>query len=279
MRADQPSQTALRSAMRRAAHQIWDDPPVYRDPLALKLVGAGAEASLRAGDPARFNIERTIRAFMAARSRVAGDEWAAAMARGVRQCVVMGAGLDTTAFQPAMPDLRIFEIDHPATQAWKKARLEQAGIAADHVAFVPVDFTVQTLADELPRAGWNAAEPTFFTWLGVTSYLPQAAVMETLRFVAACPKGSAIVFDVSTTAAHVSLYERAARLAYGFKILITGEPSGTRFDPAALGEAMRALGFGEVRHLDGPALNAAYFAGRTDGLKVSNRSAVMIATV
>ncbi len=281
MRADQPSKTAWRSALRRAAHQAWDTPLVYDDPLALKIVGPEEEAVLRSKTARSVTrLETTIRASMVARSRFAEDALKEAVARGVRQFVMLGSGLDNSAFRKSCDGIAVFDIDHPATQIWKKALIAQAAIAVPPgVTFVPLDFTRQTLAQELPRAGWDAARPSFFSWLGVTSYLPREAVMQSLNFVANCPRGSEIVFDVSTPASQVTLYERAARLAYATKIWLTGEPNGTRFNPAALAQELRGMGFGEVSFLNGDQVNARYFAGRADGLKVSNRSALIRAVV
>ena len=281
MRENTPSMTAWRSAVRRAAHQLWDDPIVFRDPLALKIVGDEEEAALRRTDArSASTLEHTIRAIMVARSRVAEDALDEALARGIRQYVVMGAGLDTSPYRAAAQGLRVFEIDHPATQAWKKSQLAQTGIAVpDSVSFVPVDFARQTLAETLPPAGWDARQPTFFSWLGVTSYLTREAVLGTLGFVAACPPGSEIVFDVSTPASQVSLYERLARAAVALRIALSGEPNGTRFDPSALAAELRARGFGRVETLSGRQINARYFAARADKLKVSNRSALIRAAV
>jgi methyltransferase (TIGR00027 family) len=281
MKDDAPSETALRSALRRAAHQIWDDPKIFVDPLALRIVGPEQEAILRRGKPAgQSEIARTIRAFMVARSRFAEDALAQAVARGVDQYVVMGAGLDTFAFRNPYAQLRVYEIDHPATQAGKRERLAQAAIDVPASAtFAPVDFAKESLAEGLSRTDWDAGRPTFFSWLGVTSYLTPAAVMSTLGFVAARPRGSEIVFDVSTPASHVSLLEKLARAAVAIRITLSGEPAGTRFDPERLAAQLRALGFSSVEATQGTQLNALYFAGRTDALRVSNRAAVLRAAV
>jgi methyltransferase (TIGR00027 family) len=281
MKGDNHSETASRAATRRAAHQLWDTPRVLEDPVVLKIIGRDEEAALRAGNAKSVSaLDGTVRAFMAARSRFAEDSLNEAVSRGVGQYVVLGAGLDTFAFRNPHDALRVFEIDHPATQKWKIARLADAEIAVPAtVTFVPVDFTRQTLAEELPRCGWDAKQPTFFSWLGVTSYLPRAAVMQTLDFVAQCPHGSEIVFDVSTPASYVTLYERLTRLGVAVKLALAGEPNGTRFDPAALAKELRNRGFGDAGFLNGAALNGRYFAGRSDGLKVSNRSALIRATV
>jgi methyltransferase (TIGR00027 family) len=264
--------------MRRAAHQMWDSPRVLDDPLTLKIIGTEAEAALRAkGAPDSRDFESTIRAFTATRSRLVVDALGEALARGVRQFVVMGAGYETSSCG-AHEGLRAFEIDHPATQARKKELLAASGIGGD-VAMAPVDFTRQTVQAELPQAGWDASQPTLFSWLGVTNYLTREAVLETLRFVASLPRGSEIVFDVSTPASHLSVYERFVRLGVHLKNLRRGEPSGTRFDPAAFAQEIKALGFSRAEALEGPALNARYFAGRGDGLKLSARSALIRAAV
>ena len=130
MEGGRPSRTAHGAAMLRAAHQILDDPRVLEDPLALRMIGAQSEGALRS-DPARFQTPelRHLRAFIAMRSRYAEDELVEGVRRGVRQYVVLGAGLDTFAYRNPFGDLlRVFEVDHPATQAWKRDQLREAGI-------------------------------------------------------------------------------------------------------------------------------------------------------
>ena len=173
MNPDRPSATAQKVAIRRAAHQLLDDPLVFADPLAVPIIGPRAATTLTAA-PEKFQTRasRALRAFMAARSRFALDELALAVGRGIRQFVVLGAGLDTFAYQNPYPNLRVFEVDHPATQAWKRERLSLAGIAVpSSLTFAPVDFERQTLEDGLSRAGFELREPAFFSWLGVTPYL------------------------------------------------------------------------------------------------------------
>jgi methyltransferase (TIGR00027 family) len=279
MKEDLPSKTAMRSAVRRAAHQVWDEPIVLADPLALRIVGPEQAAKLRAArtDTA---LERSIRAAMVARSRFVEDALAEAVARGVRQYVVLGAGLDTFAYRSPYPELRVFEVDHPATQGWKQELLADTHVTVPPgAAFVPVDFMRQTPAGELPKAGWNKAQPTFFSWLGVTPYLTRDAVLATLSFVASCPKGSEIVFDVSTPTSQISLLNRIARLPVIVKNALRNEPTVMRFNPVALAREMNGLGFAEAAAIESGAINARYFAGRADGLKVSNRSALIRATV
>src|SRR5215469_11471000 len=163
MQHGKASQTALRVAIRRAAHQLVDRPPVMDDPIAVRLIG---DAYPRDLERASHTVARDFRAYMAARSRYAEDHLAQAVAAGVRQYVVLGAGLDTFAYRNPFAGLRVFEVDHPATQAWKRGLLAAASIAIPAtLAFTPVDFEKDTLADRLAMAGFQAHEPAFFSWL------------------------------------------------------------------------------------------------------------------
>lgn len=265
-----PSRTALGAALYRAAHQLVDAPLVFVDPLALPLVG------VRPGDApppellARLAAEAVpLRAFIAVRSRRAEDLFAAAYARGTRQYVVLGAGLDTFAYRCALPDVAFFEVDHPATQAWKRSCLAAAGIAVPPgVVFAPVDFEREALATALDRAGLDRGAAAFVAWLGVTPYLTPEAVRETLAFVARdLGPGSEILFDF---AAPVEEARRAAvRAAFAARVGAAGEPLRSEFEPATLLAEVRALGFSEVAVEDAAALHARYLDGRADGLRLS----------
>src|SRR5271170_3182658 len=167
------SRSALRVALRRAAHQIHDSPVVFNDPLAVAILGEAYAEELRR-TPLRpdrpFSIG--LRAFLVARSRYAEDNLSRAVAAGVGQYVLLGAGLDTFAYRNPHAGLRVFEVDHPATQQWKREQLEAAGIAIPAaLTFVPVDFERQTLAEGLGQAGLDLSAAAFFSWLGVTPYL------------------------------------------------------------------------------------------------------------
>src|SRR5262249_32483033 len=136
---------------------------------------------------------RALRLFLVARSRCAEDALAHAVAAGVRKYVILGAGLDTFAYRNpyAAQALRVFEVDSPATQAWKRDLLRRTRIAEPaSLTFVPVDFETQSLAEELRAAGFREAEPAFFSWLGVTMYLTRDAIFSTLSYVASCAAGS-----------------------------------------------------------------------------------------
>ena len=271
MEEGRPSATAEGAALLRAAHQILDEPRVLDDPLALRILGAKRESMRRAdAQPLEAHELRALRAFVVMRSRYAEDRLREAVGRGVRQYVLLGAGLDTFAYRNPHPDLRVFEVDHAATQAWKRERLRDAGIAMpSSVTFVAADFERQTLADVLGSTDLDRVRPTFFSWLGVTVYLSRHAVMETLRFVAsATAAGSEIVFSFAVSPS--PLAEHTAAL---------GEPWRTFFDPPALAEELRRIGFGGVETLGPEEANRRYFANRADGLRVAGSGHLMAARV
>jgi methyltransferase (TIGR00027 family) len=277
-----PKPSALMVAMQRAAHQLMEQPLVFDDPLALTILGAKEAQALRA-DLERFRnpIAQGLRSAVVVRSRLAADEWAAAAQRGVRQCVILGAGLDTSAYREPQPPGRVFEVDLPATQAWKQARLREAGIALPpSLSFVPVDFETVTLAEGLGDAGFDLSAPAFFSWLGVTMYLDEAAVVETLRFIAGCGRGSTLLFDYVMPLATLPPPMRSAMEQMAAQLAERGEPWKSYFDPQALGDTLARLGFSTSRTVPPDELNRRYLADRTDGLHIgATPGRLMLATV
>ncbi len=263
------SRTARRVAIRRAAHQLLDHPRVLDDPLALRIIGSEAAEELRSNPKEHHAFSRAFRAFMAARSRYAEDEVACAVARGVRQYVVLGAGLDTFAYRNPHAGLRVFEVDHPATQAWKREQLDAAGIAIPSaLTFVPVDFERQTLADGFGQSGFDLGAAAFFSWLGVTPYLTRDACMSTLGWVAKMPAGSGVVFDFAVDPALLNPGQRQALDALSQRVAKYGEPFQLFFDPGKLQDELKGMGFQRTEFLQGEELNARYFKDRDDGLLV-----------
>jgi methyltransferase (TIGR00027 family) len=266
------SRTAQRVALRRAAHQLLDSPPVFADPLALRIIGGRERAALEA-DPAALDArrwDRSLRAFVAARSRYVEDELADFVAAGGRQYVVLGAGLDTFAYRNPHPQLRVFEVDYPATQEWKRERLDAAGIALpSSLVFAGVNFETDALSEKLRDAGLDAQAPAFCSWLGVVPYLGAQAVMETLRWVARLPAPSSVVFDYAVPPATLGTVERAAFNAVAARVAAAGEPWQTFFDPARLAGDLIEAGFRTATDLGPEAINRRYYEARTDGLKVS----------
>ena len=269
MTGEAPSLTAQRVAMRRAAHQLFDDPRVFEDPLAIPILGEEPAARLRSGDR-ETGGSRHIRAFMAARSRYAEDELTVAIARGATQYVVLGAGLDTYAYRNAHSRLRVFEVDYPATQSWKRRQLECAGIAIpSSLTFVPTDFEEQSLGSALDSSGFQNGEISFFSWLGVTPYLTAEAAMATLAFIGSLPAGSGVVFDYAVERSSLDSVEQLAIDALASRVARAGEPFRLFLDPRALNRMLRAAGFHEIEDLGPSDIDERYFTGRTDGLRVS----------
>lgn len=283
LEAGQPSQTAKSTALQRAVHQILESPRVFDDPVALRMFGAEGVAWLGHNmDRYRTQRSRALRAFLVMRSRFAEDELSRAVRSGTRQYVVLGAGLDTFAYRnPFARDLKVFEVDHPATQRWKRARLREMGIETPvSLRFAPVDFEKQSLTDGLRRAGFRHGATAFISWLGVTMYLSRPAVVATLRGVAAtCPQGTAIVFDFMLPAGALGQRERRGREEDAAKLARIGEPWITYFDPAGLAAEMRALGYREARVVGTEEANELYFKDRSDGFRVRGSGRIMLARV
>jgi len=266
------SHTALRVAMRRAAHQLVDEPKVLDDPIALKILGPRAIQRLEGGEGMGHDrLSRGLRAFMAARSRYAEDELARAIERGVAQYVVLGAGLDTFAYRNphSATGLRVFEVDYPATQEWKRRQLEATGIEIPaSLTFAPVDFERQTLARGLGDAGFDREKPSFFSWLGVSMYLSDEAIEATFRFAGSLPRGGGIVFDYMVPRESLGLMERMAFDVLAKRVESAGEPFVTSFEPKALAERLKQSRFSSVEDMGSDEINARYFANRADGLRV-----------
>jgi methyltransferase (TIGR00027 family) len=268
MLEDQPSRTAHRVALRRAAHQLWDNPRVLDDPIALKIIPAEASAELAGSRPSGSAPAHFLRAFMVARSRFAEDHLLEAVARDVKQYVVLGAGLDTFAYRNPFQDLHVFEVDYPATQAWKRERLQLGKIPVpSNLTFAPVDFEKDTLHAGLEKAGFNASKPAFFSWLGVTPYLAEATVLATLRWIAQYPENG-VAFDYTVPRSSLSFFQRLAFDALSARVAAAGEPFIGFFDPSVLSLELQQMGFKKIEDLGMDEINALYFAERTDGLRM-----------
>ena len=276
MQTGRASRTALRVAQRRAIHQVLDKPCVLADPIAIPLLGP--EFSY---DPVRemHPFARAFRAFMAARSRYAEDRLAKAVANGVEQYVILGAGLDTFAYRNPFPQLRVFEVDFPATQAWKRALLAAAAIAAPvNLTFVPLDFEHMTLAAGLAAAGFDASRPAFFGWLGVVPYLTLSAFRAALETIAGLPQGSAVSFDYGISPHALNLIHRMTFRALARRVAKAGEPFRLLFTPEQLDAEFVRAGFGRFEQLGAAELNELYFASRTDELKLPTPGLGRLAT-
>ncbi|MFG3619550.1 class I SAM-dependent methyltransferase [Nocardia sp. NPDC047654] len=266
---DGPSRTALITAYARAYHQIADRPQIFTDPLAARLLGVTAEELAESGTPTTNHLgdgvsDRHRRLFFAARARFAEDAVATAIAAGVRQVVILGAGLDTFAYRNPRRDVRVFEVDHPATQAWKRERLTTAGIdRPETLTFVPVDFETQTLAEGLESTGFERTDPAAFVWLGVVFYLTPNAAHATLEYIAGQARPVEVVFDYLQPAD--SDEDRAHQQARADRLAGVGEPVLSYFAPDDIAAQLRALGFTDLEDHSAPDFVTRYLDG-SEGL-------------
>jgi methyltransferase (TIGR00027 family) len=275
-----PSHTAMRVAIWRAAHQLVDARPlVLDDPLALPILGPEEAARLRQ----RAWLEKNPgsdagRTFIVARARFAEDELRRAVSRGVAQVVVLGAGLDTFAYRsPYAGAVRVFEVDHPATQAWKRERLAEAGIdVPPWLSYAPTDFESEGVAEGLARAGFSRELPAFFSWLGVTMYLTASALSATFGFIAATPPGGGVVFDYMLPLEELPILERFVLRAMSLRVAMVGEPFRARFRPHEMQGYLARFGFHDVIDLDKRALNDRYYRGRPDDLRITTSQARLV---
>jgi methyltransferase (TIGR00027 family) len=282
VRQGQPSRSALSVASLRAVHQLLDEPPVLVDPIALPLLGASTEAALR-DDPFTLNdpMSRSLRSTLVARSRFVEDELSSCVAAGVRQYLVLGAGLDTFAYRNPYRDkgLRVFEVDHPGTQRWKQQLLAEAGIGVPaSLTFVPADFERDDLGSALRQAGFRADQAVCVGWMGVTMYLTAEAVVATLRTVAGFAAGSRLCFDYRVPVTMLNPVERVINEVIEQRVAALGEPWISTFDPAHLQRQLIELGFSTAESATPDDLNARYFARRKDGLRMGGGVRIMCAS-
>jgi methyltransferase (TIGR00027 family) len=276
MKKGQASKTALRVAIRRAAHQVMEQPPILDDPIAIRLIPPGFDRDM---ERAQHMVARNFRAFMAARSRFVEDQLAVVVAQGVKQYVILGAGLDTFAWRNPFPELQVFEVDFPATQEWKRGLLDEAGFAHPAgLTFVPLDFERKTLAPGLAEAGFDAAKPVFFNWLGVVPYLTREAFRATMSDIAHMTAGSGVGFEYVLSREVLGPRRRLALKALSERVASAGEPFKLFFVPDELERELRQAGFTRIEQWDSMQLNTRYFAGRGDGLKLSELGLGMLVT-
>lgn len=283
VRLGEPSRTAHRVATLRAVHQLLDEPVVLPDPIALPILGAATEAALRE-DPYALNdpILRSLRAAVVVRSRVVEDELARTVAGGLFQYVVLGAGLDTYAWRHPLGGrpLRIFEVDHAGTQRWKQQLLADAQFSVPpSLAFVPVDFERDDPVEALVQAGFRKDQPACVSWMGVTPYLTEDAVMRTLRTLAGLAAGSVVCFDYRMAPGLLGPVDRVINEMLASQAAAAGEPWVSSFDPGALQGRLLALGYGSATSLAPDELNARYCARRKDGLRIGGSFRILRATV
>jgi methyltransferase (TIGR00027 family) len=250
MKPNDPSRTALIIARQRAAHQVLDHGSILYDPFAMKILHEDER------DVLQFANEHPLasigRLFTAARSRIAEDALSGAVERGIRQIVILGAGLDTFALRsPHDPrQIRIYEVDHPATQAWKRQRLAEAQLALPPwLILVPVDFERDDLGEKLAGAGFQQDSPAFFTWLGVVPYLTQDAIGCTLDYMASI-QNSEVVFDYMEPPQAFSEEMRELITERTEQLEKIDERWASRFEPAGMAAILRSHGFCDIEDIN-----------------------------
>jgi methyltransferase (TIGR00027 family) len=276
-------QTALTAAAARAAHLIVDQPPwIFADTLAVALLGdQGQELLAYHRAHGTHVVLAGARAQVTCRSRYAEDALAAAIGRGVRQYLILGAGLDSFSYRSDLArKVRVFEVDHPGSQESKRVRLSAASIAEpDNLAFVPFDFEQESLTAALTAAGFDPAVPAFVSWLGVTMYLTEAALAATLTELGGLAPGTELVADYMLPAdmrdADGSAYaDQVAPVAAEH-----GEPWLTFLAPARMSDLLSGSGWTPLRQVRQQEVGGAGTWQRADSLRPASLSMLAHAAV
>jgi len=268
----QPSFTAFTAAAARAAHLIVDDDPrIFADTLAGAMLGERADELIEYHRAhGTHPILAAARTQATCRSRYTEDR----LADGIGQYVLLGAGLDSFASRSGLADrVRVFEVDHPATQEWKR-RVRPAPKTPDSLTFVPVDFTRDSLRERLGQAGFDFAGPAFVSWLGVTMYLEQSAIEQTLSVAGGFAPGTEIIVDYMLPAG----WRDAAGDSYAEQIgsasADRGEPWLSLFAPEDMAALLGRHGFGPVRDVSQRGMIPAAAWDRTDSLRPADLSRI-----
>jgi methyltransferase (TIGR00027 family) len=289
-----PDFTAVITSLWRAAHLRLDAPPhVLKDDIGLRLVSdtdvltayLGPEAAGRPdawlAHPLMGEQFRRWRATMVARARLVEDIVAEQVDRGHDQYVILGAGLDSFAFRrrDLVRTLRVFEVDEPGTQAWKRHRFDELGMSPpEALSFVPVDFEVQAWGEEIAKAGFDRTRPAVVSSLGTSQYLSVDAINATLRDIAGLASGTVCVCTFVLPAHLIEPDEREMRAETEARAAAQGHPWLSSFSVDEVRGLAEDAGFAMVRLLTGDDLAGRYFGERTDGLRPSSQNAYLIAS-
>ena len=263
-----PSRTAVLTAIARALHREEPPPWVLDDPLAMGLAGDDGPVVAR-----RFRTELSTESLLSftrwvcVRARLPEDIVEKAVEQGVEQYVILGAGLDSFAYRRSdlVSHLRVYEVDHPASQAWKRQRLAEMGVRPPaNLTYAPIDFEHQTLRRGLTTAGFDFAAPAVFSWIGVTMYLTVEAIRSTLGTIATCAPGTRIVMTYNQPLS--ALHGIALELDSAIRAFATeaGEPFLSLFIPKEIEALLREIGFADIMHFGPEAAVRTYFPGRAD---------------
>lgn len=299
MEQNQISLTAIMTSFMRGFHARYDTPKIFDDFLAWNLLPQERRAiieqsllqalqiensDLSALPPEQMNTVRIMLIKMGAsnvisRSAYMEKHLEEAVQQGVRQYVILGAGMDTFAFRrpDLLESLKVFEIDHPAMQAFKRGRIEELGWEKpSRLQFVAVDFTQDSLADKLIQSGFDPQAKSFFSWLGVTMYLTREESLATLSSIAqTASAGSMIIYDYLDN-------DTPGKIASEVRETLSrkvNEPIKSGFDPSALADDLARSGLHLVENLDQTDIQKRYFEGRFDGYRAAKNQHLAYAIV
>jgi methyltransferase (TIGR00027 family) len=276
MEPGKASRSAMGSGLLRAAHMREDVPPwVFEDTLARRLLSSAEVAELEAPMAAWPPVVRqAFRVSHAVRARLAEDVAAAGLAADRHDYVLLGAGMDTFAWRhPRASEFAVWEVDHPATQTWKRAALQRAGLAEpSNVRFVAADLASTTVGDlALPdHATWN--------WLGVTMYLRPETTAATLRAIAAGRAGTTLVVNFLLPSDALDMLGHAVRESTGATVAATGEPVVATYTPDEVADLLSEAGFGSAELFDASRLRDRYLRDRPD-LPLPGTTVIAVATI
>jgi methyltransferase (TIGR00027 family) len=261
-----PSRTAVMAAVGRALHRDGPEPHVLDDWLASDLAGGDGQSMLE-GMRQKFTPERllTFQSWTAARSRFVEDVVLEAVTNGIRQYVILGAGLDSFAYRnPELgKKLHVIEVDHPCSQLWKQRRLEALRVPVpENVSFVSVDFEKQSLRDALSTAGFAFDAPAVISWIGVTMYLALDAIEATLKIIATCAPGTILVLSYDQPPEVLDDKGRALLNDVRHTADSYGEPFITLFRQEEIELLLVQRGFTNVRHFGVEEASREYFGSK-----------------
>jgi methyltransferase (TIGR00027 family) len=277
-----PSRTAVLTAAVRALHRDEPPPRVLDDDLASLLAGVdGDEITRRLRTEVPPEDLLAFSRWLCVRARLPEDLVQQGIADGVRQYVILGAGLDSFAHRRGdlLDRLHVFEVDHPATQAWKRLRLQELGIGHPaNLIYAAVDFETQTLRDGLVAADFDFGAPAIFSWIGVTMYLTKDAIMSTLETVHAAAPKSRIILTYNRPVSALRSGDAGTARTLRQITQEMGEPFISLFEPAEIEQLLIKMGFVDVVHFGPNEAVRTYFQGRSD-IRLHGSQYLVIATV
>ncbi len=274
-----PEHTAVRVALWRALHLILDPiPSIFNDKIGAELV---AEKNWQQRPDMNPDFSKPMRASIVGRARLIEDLVEQRYYQGVKQYVILGAGLDTFAQRrlDLMSDMQVFEVDQPEPQAWKKQRLQECGyLQSSSLHFVPVNFEQQSWWDELVRAGFDISKPAVIVSTGVSMYLSKAANLSTLNQISKLASGSVFAMTFMLSLDLLDPQERGS-LEYVMKrAQESGTPFLSLFSPEEVIQLAQQAGFQKSEYVSGEQIYQRYFSKRTDGLRAGHAEAFLLAS-